>query len=153
VRRTKVCRWRTFWSINQEVTSHTLHGMWRQFSMFAHGAPGAGLLLLRLAAGPVLVVQGTTTLFSSAAFADMVSHTLLILSGVLLLIGLWTSIAGALVALCAIWHAVSQSAFVVQCILIGIWGLALALLGPGAWSIDAWRYKWRRIEIPDRKQA
>lgn len=120
--------------------------------MFAHGAPGAGLLLLRLGAGTVLIVRGARTLVGPAPIADTVSHTLLILSGVLLLIGLWTSIAGALVALNAIWHVFSRSAFVEQCVLIGIWGLALALLGPGAWSIDAWRYKWRRIEIPDPKQ-
>ena len=29
-------------------------------------------------------------------------------------------------------------------------GISLALLGPGAWSVDARLFGWRRIEIPNR---
>jgi hypothetical protein len=36
-------------------------------------------------------------------------------------------------------------------ILLGTLGAALAMLGPGAWSIDARLFGWKRVELPDRK--
>jgi hypothetical protein len=36
-------------------------------------------------------------------------------------------------------------------ILLGTISLALALLGPGAWSVDARLFGWRRIDIRDPK--
>jgi hypothetical protein len=34
--------------------------------------------------------------------------------------------------------------------LLATLGAALALMGPGAWSLDAWLSGWRRIHIPRR---
>jgi hypothetical protein len=36
-------------------------------------------------------------------------------------------------------------------LLLGTAGAALAMLGPGLWSIDARLFGWRRIEVPPRK--
>jgi hypothetical protein len=35
-------------------------------------------------------------------------------------------------------------------ILLGTLGAALALLGPGAWSVDARRFGWKRMDIRER---
>jgi hypothetical protein len=35
--------------------------------------------------------------------------------------------------------------------MVGMLSLALALLGPGAWSVDARLFGWRRLEIRDPK--
>jgi uncharacterized membrane protein YphA (DoxX/SURF4 family) len=75
-----------------------------------------------------------------------------ILFGTLLLIGLWTPVAGAAVAIGASWLGLSRSGPLSPCVFIGILGAALALLGPGAWSVDAWLYGWRRFEIPEARR-
>jgi putative oxidoreductase len=72
--------------------------------------------------------------------------------GVLLLLGLWTPVAGALAALAALAGADWQSADGGYCLMVGMLSLALALLGPGAWSVDARLFGWRRLEIRDPKK-
>jgi len=72
--------------------------------------------------------------------------------GLLLLIGLWTPVTGVLVALDAVLQeSLSHPAYPWLWLLLGTNGAALALIGPGAWSIDARLFGWRRIEIRDRK--
>jgi uncharacterized membrane protein YphA (DoxX/SURF4 family) len=77
-------------------------------------------------------------------------HILTIGAGLLLLIGLWTPIAGTILAILASLHAAFQITNPWTCILMGILGAALALLGPGAWSVDARLFGWKRIRISHR---
>ena len=72
--------------------------------------------------------------------------------GLLLLVGLWTPIVGTLVAPIEVWelfflHAGDPWIY----ILLGTLSAALAMLGPGAWSIDARLFGWKRIDLPPRK--
>jgi uncharacterized membrane protein YphA (DoxX/SURF4 family) len=71
--------------------------------------------------------------------------------GILLLIGLWTPVAGALAALDAAWLAFSSPGDARFYILLAALAAALALLGPGAWSVDARLFGWKRIEIRDKE--
>ena len=68
-------------------------------------------------------------------------------TALLLLLGLWTPAAGVLAALAAAWHGLSVGAEPDADMLLGIMGIALALLGPGAWSLDARLFGWKRFEI------
>jgi len=70
--------------------------------------------------------------------------------GVLLLLGLWTPIAGILTALLELRDLISHCDNLWLSILLGSLGVGLAMIGPGAWSVDARRYGWKRVNPQDR---
>jgi uncharacterized membrane protein YphA (DoxX/SURF4 family) len=80
-----------------------------------------------------------------------VIHILAIAVGILLLAGLWTPIAGVLLAIIEIWSAFTHPHDPWSYTLLGTLGAALAMLGPGSWSVDARLFGWKRIDIRDRK--
>ena len=123
----------------------------RLFSTFAHGAPGVGLLLLRVVAGIALVFQAAMALRSGPPLGPTILYVLTGVVGLLLLVGFWTPIAGTILAILASWSAFLHPADPLSWILLGTLGAALALLGPGGWSADARLFGWKRVELPDRK--
>ena len=123
--------------------------MRRLFSNFARGRPGAGLLIMRFAAGITVVVTGTTELLHGPALEPAILHGLAIAGGILLTLGLWTPVAGSLVAVIQLWSVLSQPGDPWTKILLLALGLGLALVGPGAWSIDAHVFGWKRLNFRD----
>jgi putative oxidoreductase len=123
----------------------------RLSSTFPGGWPGIGLLLMRLVASFTLVDHGITGLRGGPPLERAVAYLLAIGAGVLLLAGLWTRFAGAVAAAIELWFAFSQPADPLTHIpLVTLVG-ALALIGPGAWSVDARVFGWKRINIPNHK--
>lgn len=57
--------------------------------------------------------------------------------GLFILAGLWTTAAGALVAVVQVWTAVTGAGDESVAIVMAALGGTLSMIGPGAWSIDA----------------
>jgi hypothetical protein len=119
--------------------------MQRLFTMFPSGAPGIALVLLRLSVA-------LTVLFVGYARRDELAVVLLAALVVLttgLIIGFLTPIL-AILAMAVQFTGSSgfdipNTAFAAISL---IDALALALLGPGAYSIDAARFGRRVVELP-----
>jgi putative oxidoreductase len=122
----------------------------RLFSTFAGGSPGLGLLFMRLVAGVALLAHGLTRLPTRLPIEPAILEVLAIAAGILLLAGLWTPIAGSLAAILGLWNSISQSGDPSAGIFLATIGAGLALLGPGAWSVDARLFGWKRIDVGDR---
>ena len=60
--------------------------------------------------------------------------------------------AAAIVAIAELFIAFSHDQDPWVSVLLASLGVAIALLGPGAWSVDARRFGWRRIEIRRRDE-
>ena len=124
--------------------------MQRLFSTFPEGWPGAGLLFLRAVAAIPPFQHGIAGLLT-APLPSLVSLQMVAAgAAALLLVGLWTPVAGVLVAIAELCLAFSHPIDPWTHILIGTLGAALAMLGPGAWSVDARLFGRKRIYIPQR---
>lgn len=134
---------------NQDAAAFTF--LQRLFSSFARGWPGVGLLLMRLVASMALTAQAIVKLQGDHFLRTIALIVLALGTAALLLVGLWTPVAGALAMIVEFLSALSQSGDIWIHILLGTLGVALGLLGPGAWSIDARLFGWKRIDIGDRK--
>jgi uncharacterized membrane protein YphA (DoxX/SURF4 family) len=106
---------------------------------YTEGWPGIALLLMRIAAGAALV---------AGPGDSPVWHGIRIISGILLVAGLWTPIAGTLVVVTQVWLIFDKTGDAWAHLLLGIMGAALALLGPGFWSVDTRLFGWKRIDLP-----
>jgi putative oxidoreductase len=104
---------------------------------------------MRLGVGTSLIANGIESFRTGQSIELTILNVLAIGDGALLIAGLWTPIAGSLVVILAIWSAVAQRAGLYPALLSATIGAGLALVGPGAWSLDAWLFGWQRINLED----
>jgi uncharacterized membrane protein YphA (DoxX/SURF4 family) len=129
------------------------------FPAFPAGRPGLGLLLLRAAAGLALAAQGAAGLADRSAVArQWAAAAAAVATGALLVAGLLTPLAGGLAG--AMTGADAAGAALgwlpprvpALCepatLLVGVMAVALCLLGPGAFSLDARWFGRREVVIP-----
>jgi hypothetical protein len=126
-----------------------------------------GLLLLRTAVGVTIIAQAAACLIEAThpPLATVAVALVAMIGGAGLLIGFLTPLAGAVVALASIaigWGLVSipphvpGGAFAADrhiTFFVVIVGAAVALIGPGASSLDAYLFGRREIVIPQESRS
>jgi uncharacterized membrane protein YphA (DoxX/SURF4 family) len=133
------------------------------FSTFPGGKPGIGLLLLRAGVGATAIIQGGVYLAdrSNLSLWTWAVGLLAIVGGVSLLIGFLTKAACVLAALAIIaitlpWlpaFPLSLLSGKPSLIFVSIMAVAIILLGPGAFSLDARLFGRREIIIPHSNRS
>ena len=121
--------------------------MRRVSSTFAGRLPSHGLLLLRVIAATALIARCFQLGQTGASLQTIAPHVIAAGAGLLLLFGLWTFVAGMILAIGELLIVFSQGHDPWTSLLLSSLGVALALLGPGPWSLDARRSGWKRIQI------
>jgi len=119
----------------------------RLFPMFPYGWPGRGLLLLRLGVVAILTHDGILAWMGVPQPESIALQVVAAITGIFLLVGLWTPVAGAVVALSEIVIVLTGTTHPQGTILLATQGIALAFLGPGSLSIDARLFGRKRLNI------
>ena len=87
---------------------------------------------------------------------DFVLPFAVAIAGVLLIAGLWTPVVATLTAIGEVWMAISlyglRPGDAEIRVILAILSFSLAMLGPGAWSIDARLFGRKRFDIDRSKQ-
>ena len=128
------------------------------YSSFPDGWSGAGLLLMRVAVGTLLTVQGAAYVLdaSNQRYRVWLLALLAVSSGILLLIGCLTRLAALVAALVCgsgvfSWLPAPHLDLLaarLPSILIAVIAAAVICLGPGAFSLDALIFGRREVVIP-----
>jgi putative oxidoreductase len=121
--------------------------MQRLYSSFAAGWPGAGILLLRLIAAAGLLCNGIASAHAVTGVVQAIPPIGAAASGLLLIVGLFTPLAGVAAGVIEAVIAFSGPGFGwPQTALAGL-SLSLAMIGPGAWSLDARLFGRKQIDV------
>src|SRR5580693_2922096 len=93
--------WR-FWHVLRMPYAGSGSFLQRLFSTFPNGWPGIGILLQRVLTATTLFCYGSAHLRHASQFASIVPqvpHMFAAVAGILLLVGLWTPIAGTTITI------------------------------------------------------
>ena len=109
---------------------------------------------MRLGVGAALIYLGVGGLFgASPAFIAVARDVIEGAGGIFLIAGLWTPVMGALTAIDESWIAFSLNTSQPEIRLIhfflAVLTAGVAMLGPGAWSIDARLFGRKRFRMED----
>lgn len=113
--------------------------MRRLFPSFLTGWPAVGLLLLRVAIAAEVLTRPAASIVERGV-------------ALLLLTGFWTPLSGVSLALLGLAQFATGGTSR-ESALVAVVGVALAFIGPGLYSIDAWLFGWRHISIPPPRKS
>ena len=149
-----------FEGVGRQCELHTIRlgcTLQRLFSTFPNSWPGIGLLLLRACLGVALIYFGIAGLAGKPRdLLTLAPYLIADIGGLFLLAGLWTPVMGTVAALDEVWIALSLYSQQLEDawlnIFLAVLAVSVAMLGPGAWSIDARLFGRKRFDI-DRSRG
>jgi uncharacterized membrane protein YphA (DoxX/SURF4 family) len=107
---------------------------------------------MRLVVGSVVLARASAPLWGHPPWQETFAFASLAAPGLLLVIGLWTPLAGIAVAAIELSRILTSDDLFAS-VLAATISAALAMLGPGRWSVDARLFGWKRIEAPPRRKG
>jgi hypothetical protein len=126
----------------------------RRYTTFPRGLPGVGLLFLRAAFGLRLIIYGSAFILDAHGMKLGIWFlgSFALATGASLVLGFLTPLAAGVSALAEVglylWHPVWTCLFLAPRFETVIVAIAIALLGPGSISLDAYFFGRRKIVIP-----
>jgi putative oxidoreductase len=122
----------------------------RLFSTFANGFPGIGLLIQRSITAAAVACSVFTRFHAMPQHAAIALLLIDDAAALLLLVGLWTPVAGIVIA-CSEFAILilGGGEFWLHLVLVTL-GATLAMIGPGARSIDALLFGRKQIKLRPR---
>jgi hypothetical protein len=118
------------------------------FSMFPTGGPGLALLLLRISVAATFAIEAVHHLGASSSYWLFAVVLLMSLS---LSIGWMTPILSVVVGVCTAVSLVINLRLELVLVTLILNSAALALLGPGGYSLDARMFGRRVVVVTPRK--
>ncbi|HJZ77766.1 MAG TPA: hypothetical protein VKE51_38825 [Vicinamibacterales bacterium] len=122
--------------------------MERLFSMFPRSAPGVALLLVR--AGVAASILAAPPIVAASAPAPAIATGFGVVAAAVM-VGFMTPVAAAVCALFGVSDLVALGPSVSAVVRVAD-AVALALLGPGAYSVDAWMFGRRVLVSSDHSK-
>ena len=112
-------------------------------------------MLVRIGIGIALICLGIDNFLTGVKEPiALVRESVAVTGGIFLLSGFWTPIIGTLIAIDQLWIAFSVSSSQRDGqwihVFLAVLAAATAMVGPGAWSIDAVRFGRKRFDIASR---
>ncbi|MBV8050117.1 MAG: hypothetical protein JOZ80_02940 [Acidobacteriaceae bacterium] len=121
--------------------------MQRLYSTFADRWPGAGLLIQRFVAAILLIRLCVVHLTDSPLSMSMIPQIIGACAAMLFLVGLWTPLIGALISVVAVSFKKKHLSDPWISIILATIGATSAMLGPGAYSVDARLFGRRHLDV------
>jgi len=103
-----------------------------------------------LVTAAALIYYGIVDLREVHQFALIAPQLIAAGAGMLLLVGLWTPAVGTVIAIVEAWIVLWRPGDPWVPIMLAALGATLAMIGPGAWSVDARLFGRKHINISER---
>jgi putative oxidoreductase len=106
-------------------------------------------LLQRVLTSAIIFFYGISHLLEVASLATRIPFLMASVAAVFLFLGLWTPVAGTMIAIVGVWIFFAVcSTHSLTAIIVVVLGATVAMIGPGMWSIDARLYGRKHLQDP-----